>query len=99
MFIDNILNFITDTNKRLSTRATIFILSVIATLIIDNIVGFSYHYNNKQKLEQLKLTYELLERKNLTDKTMKELKFLESETLDRKNILDHTLSFLKKYFF
>jgi len=95
IFIDNILNFITDTKKRLSTRATIFILSVLATFIIDNVIGFSHHYNNQKKLDQLKIISELLDRPNLTENTKKELKLLESETFERKNILNYSLSFLK----
>ena len=95
IFIDNILNFITDTKKRLSTRATIFILSVLTIFIIDNVIGFSHHYNNQKKLDQLKTISELLDRPNLTKNTKKELKLLESETFDRQNILNYSLSFLK----
>jgi hypothetical protein len=95
IFIDNILNFITDTKKRLSTRATIFILSVLAIFIIDNVIGFSHHYNNQKKLDQLKTISELLDRPNLTENTKKELKLLESETFERQNILNYSLSFLK----
>ena len=95
IFIDNILNFITDTKKRLSTRATIFILSIIAILVFDNIIGFSHYYNQQKQLNQLKTISELLEKPSLSANSKKELKKLESETFERQNIINHSLSFLK----
>jgi hypothetical protein len=95
IFIDNILNFITDTKKRLSTRATIFILSVISILVIDNVIGFSHYYNKQKQLDQLKTISELLDNPTLTQNTKQELKKLELETFERQNILNYSLSFLK----
>ncbi|MCD8401398.1 hypothetical protein G1K66_12405 [Tenacibaculum finnmarkense] len=95
IFIDNILNFVTDTKKRLSTRATIFIISIIAFLVFDNIIGFSHYYNQQKQLDQLKTISELLEKKSLSAKSKKELKKLESETFERQDMLDYSMSFLK----
>lgn len=87
-FIDNILSFVTDRNKKLSTRATIVILSVVALLALDNILGFTYNYKVNQKLEQLESVSELLEEEILTSGTRKELRKIELETVEREDVLD-----------
>ena len=94
IFIDNILNFITDSKKRLSKRATIFILTIASILIFDNIIGFSYYYNSNRKLEQLDVISKLLEKQTLSENSKSELKKIELETINRQDFIDYSLSFL-----
>jgi hypothetical protein len=94
-FFDNILNFITDSEKRLSARATVFIISICTLLIVDNLIGFSYYYNKQRQLEQLKSITELLADTTLTTDTRAKLVTLQNQTFDRKNIIDYSSSFLK----
>jgi hypothetical protein len=94
-FFDNILNFITDSEKRLSARATVFIIAICTLLIVDNLIGFSYYYNKQRQLEQLKSITELLADTTLTNDTRAKLVTLQTQTFDRKNIIDYSSSFLK----
>ncbi|SDX75200.1 hypothetical protein [Flavobacterium degerlachei] len=94
-FSENILGFITDSNKRLSTRATVIVLFIFSILLIDNITGFSHYYNKERQLEQLKSISVLLKDTTLAKLTRLELISLQKETFNRKNLVDHSLSFIK----
>lgn len=94
-FFDNILNFITDSNKRLSAKATIVVLTVIALLLTDNIIGFSHYYNNQRQLEQLKSISTLLKDSTLNSETKKNLLELQKTTFTRKNILEKSIDFMR----
>lgn len=94
-FFDNILNFITDSEKRLSARATVFIISVFTLFLVDNLTGLSFYYNNQRQLEQLKLITELSADTTLTKETKVKLLKLQNEILERKNIIDYSSFFLK----
>lgn len=92
--IDKILTYVTDSKKRLSSRATIIILSLVLMLFIDNIIGFSEHYNTSRELERLESITKLLKDNNLRDETKDKLLKLEKETLSRKNIIDYSVEFI-----
>lgn len=94
-FFENILNFITDSEKRLSARATVFIITIFTLLVVDNLIGFSYYYNKQRQLEQLKSITELLSDTTLNTETRARLITLRNQTFDRKNLIDYSLSFLK----
>lgn len=92
---ENILGFITDRTKQLSTRATAVILTLFCLVLIDNIIGFTHYYNNQRKLEQLKSISTLLNDTLLSKETRQELIELEKHTFKRKNILDYSISFVQ----
>lgn len=91
-FLEHILNFITDGSKRLSTRATIIILSIFCILIIDNIFGISFYYNKQRQLDQLESISYLLKDESISNETKEKLLLLEKQSLDRKTIIDYSLS-------
>jgi len=94
-FIDKILNYITDSNRRLSSKAAIGILALMSIIVIDNITGFSYYYNKNRQLEQLETIKILLSDSTLTSETRQKLIVLETHVLERKSIIDYSLTFLK----
>jgi len=94
-FFEHILNFITDRSKRLSTRATVSILSLVFILLIDNIFGVSFYYNKQRQLDQLQSVSLLLKDSTLSNETHSELVLLEKQALNRKSIVDYSLSFLQ----
>jgi hypothetical protein len=97
-FYENILEYITDNTKRISTRAAIIILIVGCFILIDNIVGFSYYYNRQRKFEQLKSISILLQDSTLSESTKVNIRRLEKQTFERKNIIDYSVIFLKNVF-
>lgn len=88
---ENIFGFITDRSKRLSTRATVIILTIFCLVLVDNIIGFSHYYNNQRKLDQLKSISVLLDDPFLSIQTKSELLELEKQTFKRKNIIDYSI--------
>lgn len=94
-FFENILNFITDSNKRLSAKTAIVILTLLSVLVIDSVTGFSYYYNNQRKLDQLVSIKNILNDTTLTSETRHKLVVMQSKVFERKNIFDCSLSFLK----
>lgn len=98
-FYENILSFITDGSKRLSTRATVIILTLFCLIFIDNIIGFSHYYDKQRQLEQLKSISILLKDTSLSQETKNELLELERQTFKRQSIIDYSTSFLKNISF
>jgi hypothetical protein len=94
-FFEHILNFITDRSKRLSTRATVIILTLFCILLIDNIFGVSFYYNKQRQLDQLQSVSLLLKDSTLSKETHLELVSLERQALNRKSIIDYSLSFFQ----
>lgn len=93
-FYENIFDFITDRSKRLSTRATVIILTIFCIVLVDNITGFSHYYNKQRQLDQLNSISVLLNDTLLSNETKKELVELEKQTFKRKNIIDYSLTFI-----
>lgn len=93
-FYENIFGFITDRSKRLSTRATVIILTIFCLVLVDNIIGFSHYYNKQRQLDQLKSISVLLNDTLLSQETKNELIELEKQTFKRKNIIDYSASFI-----
>lgn len=94
-FYEHILSFITDGTKRLSTRATVVILTLTCILLLDNIFGVSFYFNKQRQLDQLKSITTLRKDTTLTADTRAKLFELERQTLDRKTIIDYSLSFFQ----
>ena len=94
-YIDNITVFLLDGNKKLSTKATVVLFTILAILLVDNIIGFSYHYNTQTKIEEINNINSIIN-DSLTDKETKSNAIkLRSEIINRKNIISYTLLFIQ----
>ncbi len=94
-YIDNITVFLLDGNKKLSTKATVVLFTILAILLVDNIIGFSYHYNTQRKIEEINNINSIIN-DSLTDKETKSNAIkLRSEIINRKNIISYTLLFIQ----
>ena len=93
-FFENILDFVTDKSKRLSSRATIVIISILMILLADNIIGFSYYYNKERQIEQLINVTELLKDPSIDSELRSELLILQKQSFKRENVIDKSLSFI-----
>lgn len=98
-FIDNILNYVTDSKKRLSSRASIIVLFIAGVFLFDNIFGFSEYYNNARQLEQLKSISLLLKDTSIKSDVRTDLLKMQAQTLKRRSIIDKTVDFFKSLSF
>jgi len=94
-FLEHILGFITDSSKRLSTRATVIILTIACVILIDNLIGFSHYYSKRRQLDQLSSISTLLNDTTLSFETKQYLLELEQQTLKRQNVVEKSIAFLK----
>ncbi len=94
-YIDNILSYITDSKKRLSSRAAIIVLIIVTIFLFDNIFGFSEYFNNGRQLDQLKSISILLKDSTIKGDVRLDLISMQSKTLKRKNLIDNTIDFFE----
>ncbi|MCU7547784.1 hypothetical protein OCK74_01600 [Chitinophagaceae bacterium LB-8] len=94
-FIDHITEYLTDENRRLSTKAAFVILALFMIVLVDNILGFSFHYRTDKKLEELQKVAGIINDTSADRTTKAYAAALRSEIMDRQNIIDYSLSFLR----
>ena len=97
--INNFFTFLTDKTRRFSHKATM-IMSLLAILIlVDNILGISYYYNNQNKIEQIQKISELIKNPSLDEKSKDELKQLRKDILHHKSLKDLTCDLISNISF
>ena len=91
--IDKITEFLFDENRRLSSKAAVVVFTIIALLIIDNVLGFSYYYNTDKKVEQIQKLNIIIKDPTLDNTTKTFALHLRSEIIDRQNVLNQIFYF------
>lgn len=90
---NSIFYVFTDKSRNLPTKLTLGFSLLILVVVIDNILGFSYYYNNSQRISQTKELTQLLQDTTLAEKEKKHLSRLRSEIIEHKTWKDHTTIF------
>lgn len=98
-FLNNILSFITDGNKRLSVKTVVVILTLLSVFLVDNVTGFSFYHSNQRKLDQLESIQNLLKDTTLTTDVRHKLSLMQSKVFERENVFEYLLSFFKNKYF
>ena len=98
-FLNNILSFITDSNKRLSVKTVVVILTLLSVFLVDNVTGFSFYHSNQRKLDQLESIENLLKDTTLTTDVRHKLSLMQSKVFERENVFEYLLSFFKNKYF
>ncbi|OWP32585.1 hypothetical protein CBG53_03795 [Porphyromonas gingivalis] len=98
-FLNNILSFITDSNKRLSVKTVVVILTLLSVFLVDNVTGFSFYHSNQRKLDQLESIQNLLKDTTLTTDVRHKLSLMQSRVFERENVFEYLLSFFKNKYF
>lgn len=94
-YIDNFTEFLFNENKRLSIKAAVVVISIIAIFLIDNILGFSYYYNTEKKIEQIQKLNTII-KDSSSDNTTKLFSIkLRSDLINRENIIYKSRLFLR----
>lgn len=93
-FINNIISFLFDNKRKISSKASIIIFTVITLIILDNLLGFTYYLDVSNKTQYVK-ELNLMINDSISDLTTK--KFADSlrlEVIKRENIVQKAYSFL-----
>jgi len=94
-YIDHITEFLFDENRRLSSKAAVVFFVVMAIILIDNVLGFSYYYSTDKKIEQVQKLNSII-KDTTSDSTTKTFALhLRSEILERENAITQSFSFLR----
>lgn len=95
-FIDSFVQIITDDRRRVSSRAGFVIIIVIGVLVIDNLMGFSFHYQKEKNIQELEKLSSIIKDSSIDSTSKAYAISLRNEIFYRKNLLDYTLSAFRK---
>ena len=87
--IERIISFLTNRNHSPLSKISWVMVAFLLIFLIDNYLGFSYHFRINQEIEQIKNIEEI---KQISQDNIKLISFLnnkENEILNRKNIFQH----------
>lgn len=84
--LSSLSEFITNPAIKVSRKVGTLISVFFLILIIDNVMGFTFYYNNHKKLEELTLIDNLKNSKVLSNVSLYQIEKMESEINTRKNI-------------
>lgn len=95
---ETIVTYITDKERRLSTKTYVSIICIALIVILDNIVGLSYHYSVDKKLNEIQLAGQILKDTTLEENTRKEILALRQEVLNKKYFYDYITNGVKSLY-
>lgn len=85
--IGNVLHFVTDAGKSISTRLAIVFLAIIFLFVLDHLSGFTYNMQTNHKLNQLEKIAELKTTYMANSVRVAQLRLIEEQTMNRENYL------------
>ena len=95
-FLNSIFNFFTDKTKKFTHKTLLVFASIFGLIFIDNILGFTFFYNNEKKLEQIELTNKILTDSTLNNNEKQKLIKLRTNLIEHTNIKEISWSYLSK---
>ena len=84
----DIFGFLVDNNRRLSAKALMIISAVAVVFITNDITGFTYYYNMRNKIEQLKQINSIKQDPITSRETKIYLSLIENDVVSRKSNID-----------
>ena len=98
-FINKILEFVLNEEKKISSKAAIIIVVIVGVIIIDNVFSFSYSYSTDRKIEQIKKLNDIIT-DPASDKDTKNFAIsLRKEISKRQNILKIFKIYISEFHF
>lgn len=97
--IKSFFAFLFDKKHHVSSRAGATILLVVVLFSLDNIMGFTYHYDLERRIDHVKEISTILESTSISKSTREQLEGLQEEALARSNIVNQGLLFWNKLSF
>lgn len=83
---ERFVEYILDSNKKISRRVSLVILIILGIILTDNILGFSTYYINNNKIEQISKINNILRDSISDEETIVAAKELRSDIIKRENI-------------
>lgn len=97
--LKSIFEFFFDKRHHVQTRAGAMVLLVVIVLLLDNIMGFTYHYDMDRRISHAAEITAKLKDKTIPHPTRAYLEQMRNNALKRRNILDQGRSFWEQMSF
>jgi len=92
---NNFIEFIFNERIRLSSKATMIVFSILAIVLFDNILGFTYYFSTDKKIGQIQKLNSIINDITTDSTTIDFATQLRSEIIDRENVFFKISSFSK----
>ncbi|SIT94040.1 hypothetical protein [Pontibacter indicus] len=96
---NSIFHYFTDRTRKLPAKIILVLLLGAIVLLADNLLSFSYYYNNARKIEQAKALSEILQDTSLTKHEKAELFTLRRNIIKHATWKDYTWAFFSNIHF
>lgn len=90
-----IVSFVYEKSIRFYHKILIIITVIFLVAMVDNTLGFSYYYYNKNKLELIKNINDILKDNVLNDKQKKDLINLNNEILNKEPLMSSVYNYIR----
>ena len=94
-YVNSVIAFITDENRRLSTKAAFVIIIIATVFIVDNLMGFSFHYQKEKEITEIEKLNGILKDHSNDSTCMAYTAILRNEIMSRRNFAERIYSFFK----
>jgi hypothetical protein len=88
--LNKIWDFLVDSNRHFSAKASIFGLTLLTIFLLNDVTGFTYYYNTKNKIEQVKALADITRDTLLSATVRIEALALQQQVLTRQTIPEQT---------
>ncbi|MEA5458726.1 hypothetical protein VB796_06750 [Arcicella sp. LKC2W] len=92
-WITEVVKLFLDGTYKITHKIGLFMIVVICVLLTDNHFGFSSHWTNKGKIEDIAKLQELIIQKNTSPELVNKLHGMQEQILEQKNLLNHFSDF------
>jgi hypothetical protein len=94
-YLDHITEYLTNAQRRISSKATFIIILLLTLLLLDNYFDFSYHYRMTKKIEEIQKISTVIN-DTLNDSITRQYAIsLREQLIDRKTFFDHVSLFFQ----
>lgn len=90
---NSIFQFFTDNTKKFSHKTILVLFSIFIIIILDNVLSFSYYYNNEKKISQIQSINSIVKDTTINDKERKMLFTLRDKIILHKTWKDNVWDF------
>lgn len=94
-YIDHFADFLFDERRRLSSKAAVILFIILAVLLVDNLLGFSYSFAIDRKISQVQKLNTIIKDPSVDSSTKMFAINLRNRIIDRQDIVSQALSFFR----
>lgn len=94
-WIESITDFILDREAKVSSKAAVIISIVFSLILIDNIFGFSFHYNKDKKIDEIERLNAIIKDNSVDSATRAYCIQMRADVINQKDVITQASSFFR----